>query len=97
MDLDVFAQRFRARCATDLAVLKEIRDQPGDLAASPRRPELTERTHKIVGSGALFGYPEASEKARLLEDLLVDQTQPSHAQLAAALDELVKTLESIVR
>lgn len=96
MDLDIFAQRFRTRCATDLQILKEIRDQPGDLAGSPRRDELLQKTHKIAGSGALFGFPEASEKAQILESLLIDENQSADALLVSALDELVTELENLV-
>jgi HPt (histidine-containing phosphotransfer) domain-containing protein len=87
------AQKFLQRSAVDLGAMRRdlIAVKAGEVAAQGR---LVQLAHRMRGSGAMFGFPDVSDCAGRLEQLLV--AEPAGAPLAPAkLGEVTTALESL--
>lgn len=79
--------RFVARCAGDLARLREL------FAAGAHEADETQAlAHSLAGAGATFGFPDVSTAAGRLDDAYVDGRRPSPEDT----DALIAALEAMV-
>jgi len=79
--------RFAARCAGDLARLRELAATGGIDSDEARA-----LAHSLAGAGATFGFPDVSTAAGRLDDAHVEGRTPSRAEIAA----LIASLEAVV-
>ena len=79
--------RFVARCSEDLPVLESA------LAGGCDAETLRRTVHRLSGAAGTFGYAELSRLAGVVDDRLVEETQPSKAELTA----LVETVRVLTR
>lgn len=69
-------ERFRARAAEDLEVMSAALD-------AADFEQLRERSHRLAGVAATFGYPEIGEAARALDDAVKGHASAADAGPAA--------------
>lgn len=94
MNLDDLRQRFRQRCIGDLERLLAIQRAGIDPADAGQRTELVAMSHRLSGSGGIFGFHDVSDKAGELETLLIGETvDPPRA--ARALDAVIAALRRL--
>ena len=74
--------RFLERCRSDLAVLRH-----------PGHPEFRRTVHGLAGTGGVFGYPQISRLANVIDEALAD----GRAADPADLDALAAEVEAAVR
>ncbi len=79
--------RFVARCSEDLPVLEAA------LAGEADAETLRRTVHRLSGAAGTFGYNELSHLAGVVDDRLVEDSQPSEAELT----ELVETVRVLTR
>lgn len=72
IELGHLRDAFAARAAQTLARLETLRN---DIARGDRSglAEMGERAHKLAGTGAMFGFPEVSRSASLVEEELASE------------------------
>ncbi|WP_246680325.1 Hpt domain-containing protein [Mesorhizobium sp. B2-8-9] len=83
-------ERFLARCADQLAELKAAHQAP----PLPGNEPLIRVAHSLAGAAGTFGFAEISERASILEMLLVERADGGsvHAALGALIAEIERTL-----
>jgi chemotaxis protein histidine kinase CheA len=86
-----FLQRTQDQTASLRELLASLSE--GDESVLPRMQELS---HKIHGSGAMFGFDEVSRFAGEVEQLCYDRRQATEAGAAGSIAELVKRLDQSI-
>jgi len=91
----ILGEKFLLRTAGQITTLREqlLRLRSGDREALVIIQELT---HKIHGSGAMFGFADVSDRAAQIERLVVAGATGSESleRMAAPLDQLSAALEA---
>ena len=92
----VLGEKFLIRTAGQIVTLREqvLRLRDGHPEALPVIQELT---HKIHGSGAMFGFAALSERAGEIERLLVAGESVTPQQLSELIEQLAVALEETQR
>jgi CheY-like chemotaxis protein len=97
--LDAMRAAFIARADVDGAELSRLQAQlaPGDRS----QPVLTEMrfiAHRIAGAAGVFGFPELSEAAAVLEEAIIAANpEPGFAEIAGALNDVIAATETMRR
>jgi HPt (histidine-containing phosphotransfer) domain-containing protein len=91
----VLGEKFLIRTAGQIVTLREqvlrLDGHPEALAV------IQEITHKIHGSGAMFGFAALSERAGEIERLLVAGESVTPEQLSGLIEQLAAALEETQR
>ena len=94
MNLDDLRQRFRERCKTDLEKLSSVPDPSVGLESPEQKGLLIEVSHRISGSGGIFGFGDLSDAANALESLLIEPSVDL-TEVGRAYGDLIATLEEV--
>jgi HPt (histidine-containing phosphotransfer) domain-containing protein len=95
-ELDAFTERFRTRCADDLAVLASLTVTASDGPDAGQQETMIKVSHRIAGSGGIFGYAKLSADAFGLESLLIGESPAQPAEIHNALDTLIAELQKVI-
>ena len=86
---DAMTGRYLADLAGQETLFRDMLEQTRDGTISPEQvADLRNRSHKLAGNGATFGFPDISKTAAALEDALMAGT-PSQDEVAFCLDALI--------
>ncbi|BAY25327.1 multi-component transcriptional regulator, winged helix family protein [Calothrix sp. NIES-2100] len=86
-------ERFRDSFSQQVAVLEEAKTAVLALSLSPElQQQAKHEAHKLAGSMGAFGYPEGSQLARSIENLLLQEQPLSHDEITQ-FSQLVKALQ----
>ncbi|TRO87925.1 Hpt domain-containing protein [Glycocaulis profundi] len=77
-----FARQFRERCAEDAELLRRW------LAGEADDTALKDRLHRLAGRGGTFGFPDISDRAFALEDVIRAGGVPEREAVAALIARL---------
>lgn len=57
------------------------------------RHELQEKVHKMAGTGTIYGFPHITERAKLLEEVLIDYPQARDIEIIPLIQHLLTACE----
>jgi HPt (histidine-containing phosphotransfer) domain-containing protein len=92
MDMADLRARFRGRCDEDVEKLKSVRVTAVEPLEDAHKELLVTISHRISGSGGIFGYGQLSQTAHALESLLIEDGS-SPADIETIFNRLLDELE----
>ena len=91
MDMTDLQARFRGRCSEDIEKLKSMRVTAAEPLEDAHKELLVTISHRVSGSGGIFGYGQLSETAHALESLLIEDGS-SPGDIETVFNRLLKEL-----